>query len=66
MENLIQKEFDPNDIPRCEACNLIPLIELNYHHGSPHISYICQNKHKGILSLYEYMEKSKKYSIFKI
>ena len=65
MENLIQKEFDPNDIPRCEQCNLIPLIELNYYQGSPHILYTCQNKHKGNLSLCEYMKKSKNNSIFK-
>ena len=24
------KDFNPNDISRCESCNLIPLFDLNY------------------------------------
>jgi len=58
-------EFDPNSIPRCESCNLIPLININYEQNIPMISYECQNKHKNTLNLSEYLKVNKKNSIFK-
>ena len=58
-------EFDPNSIPRCELCNLIPLININYEQNIPMISYECQNKHKNTLNLSEYLKVNKKNSIFK-
>ena len=66
MEALTKKkvEFDPNDISRCESCNLIPLFDLKYEKGIPKISYECQNKHKNELNLSEYIKISKKNSIF--
>ena len=60
----IKVEFDPNDISRCESCNLIPLFDLKYDKGIPKISYECQNKHKNELNLSEYIKISKKNSIF--
>ena len=59
-------EFNPNDIPRCDSCNLIPLFNIDYEDESPIISYECQNNHKNKLKLIDYMKKSKKNSIFKI
>ena len=53
-------EFDPNSIPRCELCNLIPLININYEQNIPMISYECQNKHKNTLNLSEYLKVNKK------
>ena len=59
-------EFNPNDIPRCESCNLIPLFDINYGEESPIISYECQNRHKNKLNLFDYMKIRNKNSIFKI
>ena len=59
------KDFNPNDISRCESCNLIPLFDLNYENGIPIISYECQNGHNGKLNLSEYINICGKNSIFK-
>ena len=66
MEALTKKnvEFDPNDISRCESCNLIPLFDLKYDNGIPKIFYEYQNKHKNELNLSEYIKVIKKNSIF--
>lgn len=66
MEPILKKDdvFDPNDISRCESCNLIPLFDLNYNNGIPIIYYECQNNHKKKLNLSEYIKVSKNNSIF--
>ena len=60
----LNEEFSPNDISRCESCNLIPLYNLTYENGVPMISYECQNNHKNKLNLSEYIKNSTKNSIF--
>ena len=55
----------PDNIPRCLNCNLICYIKLKYEEGKTLISYYCENNHKGIISLEEYIQKCNKYSLFK-
>ena len=59
------KDFNQNDISRCELCNLIPLFDLNYENGIPIISYECQNGHNEKLNLSGYINICGKNSIFK-
>ena len=47
------------DIPRCPDCNLICSLKLNYKKGNSMIDYECENKHKGNISLKEYMNTFK-------
>ena len=59
IQATLNEEFSPNDISRCESCNLIPLFNLIYENGIPMISYECQNNHKNKLNLSEYIKNSK-------
>ena len=54
-----------DDIPRCPDCNLICSLKLNYEDGNPMIEYECENKHKGNISLKEYLNKCNKFSLSK-
>ena len=54
-----------DDIPRCPNCNLICSLKLNYKEGNPMIDYECENKHKGNISLKEYMNNFNKFSLSK-
>ena len=45
------KEFNPNDIPRCDSCNFDTFIWHKYEGGFPIISYECQNKNQNKLKL---------------
>ena len=65
---LNEKELNINNlsidcIPRCLDCNLIPSLKLNYNEGKPIINYECENKHKGNISLEEYIQKFNKNSL---
>ncbi len=55
----------PDDIPRCPNCNLICSLILNYKDGIPYINFECENKHKGNISLEEYMKKYNKFALSK-
>ena len=46
-------------------CNLISSLKLYYKEGKPMINYICENNHKGNISLDEYMNKYNNYSLLK-
>ena len=52
-----------DDIARCPNCNLICSLKLNYKEGNPIIEYECENKHKGNISLKEYINNSNKFSL---
>ena len=52
-------------IPRCTNCNLIPSLKLYYKEEKPMINYECEKKHKGNISLEEYMEVFNKYALTK-
>ena len=54
-----------DDIPRCPNCNLICSLKLNYIEGNSMIDYECENKHKGNISLKEYMNNFNKFSLSK-
>ena len=56
--------FNPNDIPRCGSCNLIPLFDLKNENDIPIIIHECQNGHKGKFNLSEYEQIRGKNSIF--
>ena len=66
MENKTQITFDKNHIPRCLKCSLIPLIEIINENSQIFINYKCENKHEGKVLLENFIEESKKNSIFKI
>ena len=61
----IINNFNPDDIPRCPECNLICSLILEYNEDNPNINYKCENKHKGIISLEEYMSKYNKFALSK-
>ena len=54
-----------DDISRCPNFNLICSLELNYKEGNSMIEYECENKHKGNISLKEYMNNFNKFSLSK-
>ena len=62
-EDLNLKNLSIDCVPRCLNCNLIPSIKLYYNERKPMINYECQNKHKGNISLEEYMQKYNKNTI---
>jgi WD40 repeat protein len=58
-------KFEPNEIPRCPECNLVPAIKLFYKEELPYINYECENNHNGNLLLEDYIKKYNNYSIYK-
>jgi len=61
----ILNKLNPDDIPRCIECNLICSLELNYKEGKPYIKFECENKHKGNISLNDYISKYDKFALSK-
>ena len=67
-DNIIIKKDTPlsnmlDNIPRCPECNLISSLKLYYKGGKPIINYLCENNHKGDISLDEYMKKYNTHSL---
>ena len=60
-----EKDFNPNNIPRCPFCNIICSINLSYEKGISIIEYECEGGHKGKETLTSFLKKSRKHSIFK-
>ena len=64
-----QQQITPSDdlnstvIPRCPKCTLIPSLKLNYKEDKPFIDYECENKHKDNISLEDYINNLKDYSL---
>ena len=52
------------EIPRCPDCNLISFLKLEYKDKRSNISYECENCHKGIISLEDYLNKYKNHSLY--
>ena len=53
------------NITPCPECNLISILDLYYKNGKSSIDYFCENNHKGSLSLEEYIQKYKNFSLTK-
>ena len=53
------------NITRCPECNLICILDFFYKNGKYSIDYFCENNHKGNLSLEEYIQKYKNFSLTK-
>ena len=63
-DNIKQKNvINLDHIPRCLECNLISAIKLYYKEGKPIINYLCENNHKGEISLEEYMQEYNSHSL---
>ena len=54
-----------DNITRCFECNLLSSLNLYYKEGTPKINYFCENDHKGDISLEEYLNNYKNYSLIK-
>ena len=65
--NLEEQAASPgiDNITRCPECNLISSLNLNYQGGKPMINYLCENNHKGNISLDEYLQKYNTHSLSK-
>ena len=67
----LESNYDQLSNFRCFDCNLIPEIALYYNDNNDYnekiqIFYKCENNHKGIVSINEFMIKSINFDIYNI
>ena len=53
------------NITRCPKCNLVPSLSINYKEIIPYANFSCENKHKGEVSLEQYLQEYKTHSLSK-
>ena len=61
-QRMITLNSDLNAIPRCPKCNLIPSFTLKYEEENAFIAYECENNHKDIMTLRDYLNNFEEYS----
>ena len=61
----MKERLNIDNIPRCPECNIISSLKLFYKEGKPIMNYICENNHKGEISLEEYLQKYNNHSLLK-